>query len=295
MTEIGRNEGTMSLQDYREGPRYPARVRSSVRITPRESEDEVREIVLEIYRPEFEYELGQSLAVWAPGSPELGEDVHVRMYSVADLPERSGDARYVTICVRRCFYIDDYSGERYPGIASNYLCDLGPGDVVTLSGPFGMPFPVPEEHDASLILIGSGTGIAPFRVLVKHIYGNVPDWTGRIWLLHGARSGLELLYMNQEKDDFAQYYDRETFEAFRALSPRPHWDDPIGWETSLEDHLVDLWAMLREADTYVYVAGLEKSLAQLDGALCKAAGSPDRWHRRKAEMAAGGRWLELIY
>ncbi len=289
-------ESSMSLQEYREGPRYQARVLGSVRITPTTSDEEVRELLLEIDRAEFDYEVGQSIAVWAPGSTELGETHHVRMYSVADLPVPGPDgSRRITICVRRCTYVDEYSGERYPGVASNYLCDLDVGEEITISGPFGMPFPVPEEHDASLVLIGSGTGIAPFRVLVKHIYQNVPDWKGRIWLLYGARSGLELLYMNDEKDDFTQYFDRETFEAFRALSPRPHWDDPIGWETALEDHLVDLWTMLREADTYVYVAGLEKTLGELDKTLARAAGSAERWHRRKAELLAGRRWLELVY
>ena len=39
-----------------------------------------------------------------------------------------------------------------------------------MSGPYGLAFEVPEEMDANLILIGTGTGIAPFRAFVKHIY-----------------------------------------------------------------------------------------------------------------------------
>ena len=40
---------------------------------------------------------------------------------------------------------------------------------------------------------------------MKHLYQDVAEWKGRVWLFHGARSGLEMLYMNDEKDDFAQY------------------------------------------------------------------------------------------
>jgi ferredoxin--NADP+ reductase len=226
----------------------------------------------------------------------MGQQHQFRLYSVADLPDRgdSGNPR-IKICVRRCSYIDEYSGEKYKGIASNYLCDLRPGDTVSLAGPFGLAFEVPEERDANLILIGSGTGIAPFRAFVKHIYANVPDWSGRIWLFYGARSGLELLYMNDEKDDFTQYYDEETFQAFQALSPRPAWADDVAWDGAMAERGDELWSMLSDAKTYVYVAGLQKMRDNLDAALATVAGSPERWARRKAELSAGKRWVELLY
>ncbi|MBZ0089719.1 MAG: ferredoxin-NADP reductase [Thermoanaerobaculia bacterium] len=284
------------LEEYDTTTRIKAKVISSERITPESSEEEVRELVLEVERGDFPHQVGQSVGVLAPGSAEFGNKEHFRLYSIADLPERgpSGLPR-LKIAVRRCSYIDDYSGERYPGVASNYLCDLAPGAELTIAGPYGLAFEVPAEHDANLILIGSGTGIAPFRALVKHIHGNVPDWRGLIWLLFGAKSGLELLYMNEQKDDFAQYYDEETFRAFKALSPRPSWADPIAWDQAIEERGEELWEMLGQPKTYVYVAGLEKSIAGLDGLLARLAGSPEKWQRRKAELAAGKRWVELVY
>ena len=45
-----------------------------------------------------------------------------------------------------------------------------------------------------------GTGIAPFRAFVKHLYRDIGDWRGQVRLFYGARSGLELLYMNDEVD-----------------------------------------------------------------------------------------------
>jgi ferredoxin--NADP+ reductase len=130
---------------------------------------------------------------------------------------------------------------------------------------------------------------------VKHIYQNVPEWKGSITLFYGARSGLELLYMNDEKDDFAQYYDKETFEAFKALSPRPTWAAPIDWEGTLAKRGDKLWALLEKPNTYVYVAGLEKMRAELDEAFREIAGSDEKWARRKAELTAGGRWVEVLY
>lgn len=276
--------------------RFRATVVTNERITPADSPEEVRELVLDVERPDSPYRPGQSVGVLAPAAPGFGSEHHFRLYSVADLPEKGAAGRpRIELCVRRCTYIDDYSGERFPGVASNFLCDRVPGDTVTLTGPYGFAFEVPEEHDANLILIGSGTGIAPFRAFLKHLYRDVADWQGRVILFYGARSGLEMLYMNDERNDFAQYYDQETFEAVKALSPRPTWADPIAWDLAIEARSEEIWEMLGSPKTYVYLAGLEKMRDELDKVFSRLAGAPEKWRRRKAELAAGGRWVELLY
>ncbi len=289
------NAAVTHLEDYDTHQKFEATVVSSDRITPEEA-PEVREITLDLHRPGFDLQLGQSVGVLAPGDPVFGQKHHFRLYSVADLPERGeGGLPRIKIAVRRCSYVDKYSGEEYPGIASNYLCDRVAGDQITMSGPYGLAFEVPEEMDANLILIGTGTGIAPFRAFVKHLHKNVPDWQGTITLFYGARSGLELLYMNDKRDDFTQYYDRETFRAFKALSPRPAWAAPIDWQGALSGRSAELWGLLSQPNTYVYVAGLEKMRGELDAALSEIAGSEKKWERRKAELVAGHRWVELLY
>ncbi len=290
------NSAVTHLDDYDTEHRFEATVVGSERITSEESDAEVRELTLDLQRPDFEIHLGQSIGVLSPGSKEFGQKHHFRLYSVADLPERGGSGLpRIKIAVRRVSYVDPYSGEQYPGVSSNYLCDLVAGDTITMAGPYGLAFEVPEEMDANLILIGSGTGIAPFRAFVKHLYKNVPSWQGTITLFYGAQSGLELLYMNDERDDFSQYYDLDTFEAFKALSPRPSWSVPIDWEGALGPRSEKLWSLLGQPNTYVYVAGLEKMRDELDKAFSQIAGSEKKWARRRAELSAGGRWVELLY
>ena len=290
------SEAVRRLEEYDTETQYRATVLSNERITPGSSAEEVRELVLEVDGVDFSFALGQSIGVLAPGSPEFGNEHHFRLYSVAGIPDGAvaGKPR-IEIAVRRCSYIDPYSGEEYKGVASNYLCDLKAGDSLSISGPYGLVFEVPEEPDANLILIGSGTGIAPFRAFVKHIHLNLPDWKGRIWLFYGARSGLEMFYMNDERDDFSQYYDDDTFQAFKALSPRPNWADPIGWDQAIAERGDELWKMLGDSKTYVYVAGLEKMRDELDKVFGGLAGGEEKWKRRKAELTAGGRWVELLY
>ncbi len=284
----------MRLEDYPREPSYAATVLKSERITDESAEAEVRELVLEVDGHAFDFEIGQSIGVLVAGPSEFGGTFHHRLYTVADTPRETAEGKpEITIVVRRCNYIDDYSGEEYTGVNSNYLCDRRAGDKLTITGPFGMPFKVPADKSANLLLIGLGTGIAPFRALVKHLYTEVGDWVGKVRLLYGARSGLELLYMNDKRDDFARYYDEKTFAAFKALSPRPNWADPIAWDFAIEDRAEEIWNMLDDDHTFVYVAGLAPVRDALDELFASIGG--EDWPKKKAELIASGRWVELLY
>lgn len=286
----------MRLEDYDQANPIMATVMETTRITPGESPEEVRDIILLVDKKGFRAEIGQSIGVIAPGNEELGHARHFRLYTVANTTEISEDQRpMINICVRRCTYIDDYSGEEYKGIASNYLCDLQTGDTLSITGPHGLPWDVPDDKSTDMIMIGLGTGIAPFRAFVKHIYQDIGDWEGKIWLFHGAQSGLELLYRNNERDDFASYYDKGSFEAFNALSPRPHVFDPIALDYALEERSEEIWQMMQNAKTRVFVAGLENIKHILDKTFSKIAGSEDEWENQKSQLIAEKRYTELIY
>ena len=286
----------MRLEDYPTEPRFTATVLSNERITEEGSDAEVRELVLEVDMHAFDFEIGQSIGVLVEGPKEFGGSLHHRLYTVADTPRPKGATKpEVTIAVRRCSYIDDYSGEEYVGINSNYICDRKPGEQLTITGPFGIPFDVPADKEANLLLIGLGTGIAPFRALVKHIYEDVGDWKGKVRLLHGARSGLELLYMNNKRDDFQRYYDEETFEAIKALSPRPHWADSIAWDFAIEARAEEIREMLSDEHTYVFVAGLKQVAEVLDQLFGKMSDSPEAWAKMKQDLIGQGRWAQLLY
>ena len=226
----------------------------------------------------------------------MGNRNFFRLYTIATPPEkRKQEKPVIDICVKRCQYIDEYSGEEYDGVASNYLCDLKAGDQLTITGPYGLPFEVPKDKTANLLMIGMGTGIAPFRAFVKHIYHNVGAWEGKVYLFYGARTGLDMLYMNDQRDDFTNYYDEETFQAFQAISPRPHWNEPVALDKSLEERQQEVWNMMCDDNTFVYVAGHESILNLLNKAFAKMAGSEEKWQQRKTQLVAEKRWSEIVY
>lgn len=282
------------LEDYNTEKSYPSLVLSSERLTPNDKE-EIREIILEVQDPKFECRPDQCFGVLVKINGGFGNTTHHRLYSVADLPDKMSGKTRITLLVKRCNYIDEFNGERYPGVGSNFLCDCQAGDTVNITGPFEMPFNVPKDKNSNLILIGMGTGIAPFRAFVKHIYNNVKDWKGQIRLFYGAKSGMELLYLNDKDGDLTQYYDEETFKAFHALSPRPQWSDPIALDSALEKRSEELTDLLSRNNTHVYVAGYEKMQPQLNKAFSNILGSEEDWETRKAELKAGKKWAEVIY
>lgn len=282
------------LTDFNTDNTFQATILQSVRLTPPDTE-EVRELLLEVERPGFEFKVDQSFGVLVDAPGDFGNQYHHRLYSVADLPAKSNGKQQLTMLVKRCSYIDEFSGEMHKGVASNYLCDRKPGDRISITGPHRLPFVVPEDKTANLILIGMGTGIAPFRAFIKNIYKNVGDWQGKVRLFYGARSGLELLYLNDQDGDLTNYYDEATFKAFHAISPRPHWSDPIALDAAIEARAAEIVEMLSQANTYIYVAGYEQILGMLNKAFANILGSKEKWETRKAELVAGNKWAEIIY
>ena len=282
------------LTDFNTDNTFQATILQSVRLTPPDTE-EVRELLLEVERPGFEFKVDQSFGVLVDAPGDFGNQYHHRLYSVADLPAKSNGKQQLTMLVKRCSYVDEFSGEMHKGVASNYLCDRKPGDRISITGPHRLPFVVPEDKTANLILIGMGTGIAPFRAFIKNIYKNVGDWQGKVRLFYGARSGLELLYLNDQDGDLTNYYDEATFKAFHAISPRPHWSDPIALDAAIEARAAEIIEMLSQANTYIYVAGYEQILGMLNKAFANILGSKEKWETRKAELVAGNKWAEIIY
>ena len=94
-----------------------ATVIATRRITPDDT-DEVRQLVLHVDEPAFYYPEGQNIGVLVPGPHPFGNPYHHRFYTIANArPSAGRDGVDLELLVRRCFYIDEVSGEQYPGIA----------------------------------------------------------------------------------------------------------------------------------------------------------------------------------
>lgn len=285
----------MNLRDYDTTHPSTATVVSNERITPPESDADVRHLVLEAPESLLGYREGQSVGVLAPVTHDLGNYQHLRLYSIASPRNGEGGDDYFSLCVLRCFYIDEISGQRSPGQASNYLCDAAPGDIITITGPYGPAFHIPDDEHANLLMIGLGTGIAPFRAVIRNFYENRGGWKGKVRLFYGAKTSQELLYLNEFRKDPGLYYDDQLFKAFTAVSPHPLAGAPPVLDRLLADNVEEIWAMVQDPKTYVYIAGLLDAAKKFEKAMIDHAGSEQAWLEQRASLAANGRYAELLY
>ncbi len=280
----------MRIEDLDLGDRWSAKVVANEALTPPEAREEVRELVLEADDTDRDFRAGQSVAVAVEGDLEFGQKQHVRLYTVARTPAELGPGRF-TLCVRRCTFLDPYSGERYPGVASNYLCDQKEGRQIPLAGPVGLPFLIPSDPHTPLLIVGLGTGIAPFRAMLRELYEE-RDWQGRVMLFYGARTGMETVYSGDVEMISRKAND---FSPIQVVSPRPAWGDPEDLAGVIGSKQDEVWDLLQEPEVHVYMAGLKRVGDQFDAAMTEAAGGAQAWNARKKELKDAGRWMSLLY
>ena len=89
------------------------------------------------------------------------------------------------------------------GAATALFEGLDEGDHIEASGPFGRFCLMPADANARYLLIGTGTGITPYRAMLPLLARQMADRGIEVVLLAGARSPGELLY----GDEFRAFAD----------------------------------------------------------------------------------------
>lgn len=159
-------------------------VQGNYRLIAENSGADVRHIILSFEGRPFPALEGQSLGVIAPGEDAQGRAHAPRLYSVSS--PRDGERpgfNNVAITVKR----------DPGGVCSNYICDLAKGDRVRIAGPFGATFLMPDEPQARLLMIATGTGAAPFRAFTMRRQ-RAATRGGDMTLFFGARTPDSLPY-----------------------------------------------------------------------------------------------------
>jgi ferredoxin--NADP+ reductase len=239
---------------YKPKAPFKARILHNDRITHTSSPNEVHHVVIDIKGSELRYLAGQSLGILPHGS-ETGESEHkLRLYSIAS-PGRGddGEGNTVSLCVKRLVYRGE-EGEETRGVCSNYLCDLQPGSAVFVTGPVGKTFLLPSEANANLIMVGTGTGIAPFRGFLHERYNERKAETGQAHLFFGAQTRQDYLY-EKEMNMFNMF---ETFYLHTAFSREQQ--NPDGGRMYVQHRLYEqrdiILKLLMQGNTTFYVCGL---------------------------------------
>lgn len=90
-----------------------------------------------------------------------------RFYSISSSLRRTPDEIHLTVAVVK-YQTEDNQGPMHYGVCSNYLERLQAGDEVYMFLRSANSFHLPADPSKPVMLIGPGTGIAPFRSFWQH-------------------------------------------------------------------------------------------------------------------------------
>lgn len=282
------------------------------RIISDDAPGDIQHVVLQL--PEgMHYVEGQSLSVIPPGVSEKGRPHKPRLYSIAST--RYGDllnGNTVSLCVRRAEYIDPVTGLVDPskqGVCSNFLCNAEPNTPVQVAGPVGKTMLLPENPNTDIIMVATGTGIAPFRSFLHRLFmeNTVARhmFNAKAWLILGVPVTGGLLYAdefaamqsNLAKDPSSQRSKGADLEVTYAISRE--MINAQGGKYYVQDVLAEradeLFARL-EGGAHIYFCGLKGMMPGILQALEKVATSKGVvWSDKLKELKAKNQWHVEVY
>ena len=252
--------------------------------------------------PQLEYVEGQSIGIIPEGNDANGKPHKLRLYSIAST--RHGDNykdSTVSLCVRQLEYKNE-AGEQIYGVCSTYLCDIEPGTKVKITGPVGKEMLLPEDEDANIIMLATGTGIAPMRTYLRRMFEskerNANGWSfkGKAWLFMGAPKTANLLY----DDDFNNYLKEypDNFRYTKAIS-REEQNSKGGRmyiQDRVSEHADEIFAMIEDPKTHVFMCGLRGMEPGIDEAMSAAAAAKGLdWKELRPQLKKADRWHVETY
>lgn len=257
-----------------------ARVQGNYRLTD-DPDHDVRHVILDFQGQSFPVLEGQSVGVLPPGTDADGKPHLPRLYSVSS-PRDGERPNYhnVSLTVKR----------EAGGLCSNYICDLKPGDEVRLTGPWGSTFLMPQDADARLLMICTGTGAAPMRAFTMQRQRTSAGGRGDMVLFFGARAPGSLPYFGPLKKVPEDMLKRHLVFSRIEGQPKEYVQDRL---TAEQETVAEL---LSDPRTHIYICGLRGMEEGVERAFTNIAESlGQQWTAMRDAMREDGRYHVETY
>ena len=175
-----------------------------------------------------------------------------RLYSISSAPEEVGEEVHLTVGVLRY----EHNGISRTGAASGFLGErLEEEGSVRVFVEENPRFRLPENPDTPVIMIGAGTGVAPFRAFMQQRAANGDS--GKNWLIFGNQHFTQdFLYQTEwqgwAKDGLLNKYD---FAWSRDQ------EEKIYVQHKIREEAAELWQWLQQG-AHIYVCGDASRMAK---------------------------------
>lgn len=175
-----------------------------------------------------------------------------RFYSISSSPLLHPNQIHLTVAVV-VYQTQGGDGPNHYGVCSNYLQDLQNGEEVSIFIRSAPNFYLPTDVSKPIILVGPGTGIAPFRGFWQHRWVQLKSNQniGKIWLFFGCRTKEMDLY-KKEKEKMLK--DNVLSKVFLALSREPDIKKTYVQDLALEE-AAEIYKLLVIQEGHFYVCG----------------------------------------
>ena len=184
---------------------------------------------------------------------ELADKLKPRLYSIASSHDAHPGFVELTVGIVRF----EYNGRARGGLCTQFMAD----EINTSGAPIGVfmsptkSFVLPDDKDIDIIMVGPGTGIAPFRAFMEQ---RVFDGgKGRNWLFFGDQSASTEFYY---KDTIEGWVDEGHLYKFTTAWSRDQ-EEKIYVQHRLKEHGKEVWEWF-ENGAYFYICGDKQYMAK---------------------------------
>lgn len=168
-----------------------------------------------------------------------------RLYSISSSPTEVGEEVHLTVGILRY----EVNGQTYFGAASSYLGErIAEDDTVRIFVEHNPNFRLPENTHTPIIMIGAGTGIAPFRAFMQERVAT--HSTGKNWLIFGnPHFSEDFLYQTEW-----QMLAKEGYLHQYSFAWSQDGAEKIYVQHKIYENAAEIWQWIQQG-AHIYVCG----------------------------------------
>merc|ERR1712014_118836 len=134
-----------------------------------------------------------------------------------------------------------------------------------MGGPVGTEMLLPQDPESVIMMLATGTGIAPMRsylrLLFKDKAGAAADgsrtFKGLAWLFMGVPYSKSLLYDDEHQDYKTKYPDNFRYDYAVSREQKNAAGQKMYIQTKMAEYTEELWELMQKENTHVYMCGLK--------------------------------------
>ena len=226
-----------------------------------------------------------------PGLIKSLDRLQPRLYSIASSSKAHPREVHLTVSAVRW----DAKERTRTGIGSCYLADFAkPGDVIPVFVQKSHGFAPPADDGAPLIMVGPGTGIAPFRAFLEE--REARGARGRNWLFFGdQKRTTDFLYEDQVID-----WQRRGVLSRLDLAFSRDQADKVYVQHRMRENAAELWSWLEQGAHFCVCGDAKRMASDVEKALLDIAMGPGGKTAAEAKawldgLAKAGRYQRDVY